>query len=171
MCGICGEIRFDGTPPRIEAVAAMADVLRPRGPDGAGLFQAGNLAVGHRRLRIIDLSEHAQQPMIDAELGLGIVFNGCIYNYPELRRKLQAIGYRFFSSGDTEVILKAYHAWGTDCVERLIGMFAFALWERDSGRLVLGRDRLGIKPLYYAQMPPPCPPCWPAAISTLPSTR
>ncbi len=153
MCGICGEIRFDGAPPRVEAVAAMADVLRPRGPDGAGLFQAGNLAVGHRRLRVIDLSEHAQQPMIDAELGLGIVFNGCIYNYPELRRELQDLGYRFFSSGDTEVILKAYHAWGTDFVQRLLGMFAFALWERDSGRLVLGRDRLGIKPLYYAQMP------------------
>jgi asparagine synthase (glutamine-hydrolysing) len=134
-------------------VAAMADVLAPRGPDGAGLFQARRLAVGHRRLKIIDLSEHAQQPMIDAELGLGVVFNGCIYNYPELRRELEGLGYRFFSSGDTEVILKAYHAWGLDCVQRFLGMFAFALWERDSGRVVLGRDRLGIKPLYYSHTP------------------
>jgi asparagine synthase (glutamine-hydrolysing) len=131
----------------------MAQVLAPRGPDGAGLFQAGNLAVGHRRLKIIDLSEHAQQPMIDSQLGLGIVFNGCIYNYPELRRQLQGLGYHFFSHGDTEVILKAYHAWGMNFAEHLIGMFAFALWERDSGRLILGRDRLGIKPLYYAETP------------------
>jgi len=153
MCGICGEIRLDGAPPDMEAVAAMTRVMQPRGPDGAGLFQAGHLAVGHRRLKIIDLSEHAQQPMIDSQLGLGIVFNGCIYNYPELRKELQGLGYTFFSHGDTEVILKAYHAWGMDFVQRLIGMFAFAIWERDSGRLLLGRDRLGIKPLYYAETP------------------
>ena len=110
-----------------------------------------HLAVGHRRLKIIDLSEHAQQPMVDNELGLGIVFNGCIYNYRELRAELRALGYRFFSQGDTEVILKSYHAWGTGCVDRFLGMFAFAIWERDSGRVFLARDRLGIKPLYYAR--------------------
>ncbi len=130
----------------------MADTMAPRGPDGAGLFQMNRLCVGHRRLKIIDLSEHAQQPMVDNELGLGIVFNGCIYNYPELRKELQGLGYRFFSHGDTEVIIKAYHAWGEKCVEHFHGMFAFALWERDSGRVMLARDRLGIKPFYFAEV-------------------
>ena len=153
MCGICGEIRFDGQTASSDAVARMRDPMQPRGPDGCGLFQSGAIATGHRRLKIIDLSEHAQQPMLDPELGLGIVFNGCIYNYRELRTELQARGYRFFSSGDTEVVVKAYHAWGEDCVERFHGMFAFAIWERDSGRVLLGRDRLGIKPLYLADIP------------------
>lgn len=111
----------------------------------------GPVAFGHRRLKIIDLSEASQQPMVDAENGLTIVYNGAIYNYPELREELQAKGYRFFSHGDTEVILKAYKEWGTDCVQRLNGMFAFAIYERDSGRVVLARDRVGIKPLYYAK--------------------
>ncbi len=126
----------------------MTDVMAPRGPDGAGMFQMNGFAAGHRRLKIIDLTEHAQQPMIDNTLGLGIVYNGAIYNYPELRAELQSRGHRFFSTGDTEVILKAYAEWGDSFVERLAGMFAFALWERDSGRLLLARDRLGIKPLY-----------------------
>jgi len=117
------------------------------------MFAASGMAFGHRRLKIIDLSEHAQQPMVDNELGLGIVYNGAIYNYPDLRRELQGRGYRFFSTGDTEVILKAYHAWGESCVARLSGMFAFAVWERDSGRVLLARDRLGIKPLYLTQVP------------------
>ena len=89
--------------------------------------------------------------MMDNELGIGIVYNGAIYNYPQLRKELQGRGYRFFSSGDTEVIIKAYHAWGDQFLQRLSGMFAFALWERDSGRTVLARDRLGIKPLYYSE--------------------
>ncbi len=151
MCGICGEITFDNALPSIASVQSMTERMAPRGPDGSGIFQINRLAVGHRRLKIIDLSEHAQQPMIDNELGLGIVYNGAIYNYPELREELIAKGYRFFSHGDTEVILKAYHAWGEACVEKLSGMFAFALWERDSGRLFLARDRLGIKPLYYSE--------------------
>ncbi len=151
MCGICGEIRFDGAQPSVEPIARMNRVLFPRGPDGSGIFQARHIAVGHQRLKILDLSEHAQQPMVDNELGLGIVFNGCIYNFRELRAQLRSLGYRFFSDGDTEVILKAYAAWGADCVEKFHGMFAFAIWERDSGRLVLGRDRLGIKPLYYTE--------------------
>jgi asparagine synthase (glutamine-hydrolysing) len=151
MCGICGEIRFDDTLPAVDRVARMNRVLFPRGPDGSGIHQAGRLAVGHQRLKILDLSEHAQQPMIDSELGLGIVFNGCIYNFRDLRVQLRALGYRFFSDGDTEVILKAYAAWGMECVDRFYGMFAFAIWERDSGRLVLARDRFGIKPLYYTE--------------------
>jgi len=137
----------------VGAVRAMAEVLAPRGPDGGGVFAQGRIALGHRRLKIIDLSEHAQQPMVDPALGLAIVFNGCIYNYPELRDELIAKGYSFFSHGDTEVILKAYHAWGADCVKRFHGMFAFCIWERDSGRVVLARDRLGIKPLYLAEGP------------------
>ncbi len=150
MCGIVGEIRFDGDAARIPLLDQMNDAQRRRGPDGAGLFVQGPLGFGHRRLKIMDLSEHAQQPMFDPELGLGVVFNGAIYNHPELRRELQQQGYRFFSSGDTEVLIKAYHAWGADFVQRLHGMFAFALWERDSGRVLLGRDRLGIKPLYLS---------------------
>jgi asparagine synthase (glutamine-hydrolysing) len=152
MCGICGEIRFDGSQPDVDLLRAMNTIMVPRGPDAGGIFQMNHLATAHRRLKIIDLSEHAQQPMVDNELGLGIVFNGCIYNYRELRAELRALGYRFFSEGDTEVIVKSYHAWGTGCVDRFHGMFAFAIWERDSGRLILARDRLGIKPLYLANL-------------------
>lgn len=144
-------MRFDAQAPDPARVAKMMDVMTPRGPDGDGLIVRGAVALGHRRLRIIDLSEAAQQPMVDAELGLSIVYNGAIYNYQELREELESKGYRFFSHGDTEVILKAYHAWGTDCVQRLNGMFAFAIHERDSGRLIIGRDRVGIKPLYFTK--------------------
>jgi asparagine synthase (glutamine-hydrolysing) len=131
----------------------MADSMRPRGPDAGGFFSQANVTFAHRRLSILDLSTASQQPMVDAELGLALTFNGCIYNFRVLRRDLQAKGYRFFSDGDTEVILKSYHAWGARCVERFFGMFAFAIWERDSGRVVLARDRLGIKPLYLAELP------------------
>jgi len=148
MCGFSGEITFDGKQASIEAVQRMTRQLAPRGPDGAGLHAQGHFALGHRRLKIIDLTERAQQPMIDPELGLTVAFNGCIYNYKDLRGELEALGYRFFSGGDTEVVLKAYHAWGPECPRRFQGMFAFAIHERDTGRLVLGRDRLGIKPLY-----------------------
>src|SRR3954468_16301542 len=151
MCGICGEIRLDGAPPDAVAVLAMANMLRPRGPDASGSFSQDRVAFGHRRLSILDLSPASQQPMVDPELGLALVFNGCIYNFRTLRQELQAKGYRFFSDGDTEVILKAYHAWGSRCVDRFYGMFTFAIWERDSGRLVLARDRLGIKPLYLTE--------------------
>ncbi|PLX39663.1 MAG: N-acetylglutaminylglutamine amidotransferase [Hyphomicrobiales bacterium] len=151
MCGIAGEIRFDGSFADAAAVSKMADVLAPRGPDGSGIFARGPIAFGHRRLKIIDLSEKAAQPMVDPDLGLTIAFNGCIYNYPELRRELEKAGYRFFSDGDTEVILKAFHHWGGACVEHFHGMFAFAIAERDSGAVTFARDRFGIKPLYYSQ--------------------
>jgi asparagine synthase (glutamine-hydrolysing) len=130
----------------------MADVLAPRGPDGAGVVVRGNVGFGHRRLRILDLSDKSQQPMVDPDLGLSLVFNGCIYNFRELRAELQRKGYRFFSDGDTEVILKAWHAWGEGCVSRFHGMFAFVLHERDSGRVIMARDRFGIKPLYVAEV-------------------
>ncbi|MFC6490234.1 N-acetylglutaminylglutamine amidotransferase [Nitratireductor sp. GCM10026969] len=153
MCGICGELRFDGSQPSPVTLSKMMEGLTPRGPDGSGVVQYNNAIFGHRRLKIIDLSERARQPMDDPTLGLTICFNGCIYNYPELRAELEAKGYRFFSTGDTEVILKAWDAWGETCVERFHGMFAFVLHERDSGRLVMVRDRFGIKPLYYSETP------------------
>ncbi len=151
MCGIAGEMRFDGREADLAALEKMRERMRPRGPDGSGAWQRGPVGLSHRRLTIIDLSRAGEQPMVDSELGLSLVFNGCIYNYRELRKELEASGYRFFSSSDTEVILKAYHRWGIECVSRFLGMFAFAIVERESGRLVLARDRLGIKPLYVAR--------------------
>src|SRR5580692_6928082 len=152
MCGICGEVTFDGTAAS-DSLAAMNARMWARGPDAGGTFSQDGVALGHRRLSIIDLASASQQPMIDPQLGLAIVFNGCIYNYRELRNELAAKGYRFFSQGDTETILKAYAEWGPRCVERFHGMFAFAIWERNSGRVVLARDRLCIKPLYYMEQP------------------
>ena len=152
MCAIAGEIRFDGSSPDLSALWSMTALQQARGPDGYGVSVSPGKAFGHRRLKIMDLSDAAQQPMVDPQLGLGIVFNGAVYNHPELRKELEALGYVFYSHGDTEVLLKAYHAWGPDFVQRLNGMFAFAIWERDSGRVLLGRDRLGIKPLYYAEL-------------------
>ncbi|MFI7111568.1 N-acetylglutaminylglutamine amidotransferase [Nonomuraea sp. NPDC050227] len=150
MCGLSGEFRFDGAEADIGAVGRMTDAMHDRGPDGSGLWAQGAVAMGHRRLKIIDLSEKAAQPMVDAGLGLAVVFNGCLYNYRELREELRGAGYRFYSTSDTEVLLKAYHRWGAGCVGHFKGMFAFAIHERDSGRLVLGRDRLGIKPMYVS---------------------
>ena len=151
MCGFAGEARFDNSLADIGAVARMGDTLQPRGPDASGAFQQGRIALAHRRLRIIDLSERAQQPMTDPSLGLSLVFNGCIYNHRELRAELEALDHRFFSDGDTEVVLKSFAQWGPDCFRRFHGMFAVAIHERDSGRLTLARDRFGIKPLYLAE--------------------
>jgi asparagine synthase (glutamine-hydrolysing) len=148
MCGLAGEISF-ATKADVSRVARMLDKLAPRGPDGEGLYSLGKCCLGHRRLKIIDLSEHGAQPMVDSELGLTLVFNGCIYNYRALREELEGQGYYFFSTSDSEVILKAYAHWGEACVHRFNGMFAFAIYERDSGEVFMARDRLGIKPLYY----------------------
>jgi asparagine synthase (glutamine-hydrolysing) len=151
VCGVTGEVRLDGQAPDVAAVSAMAAVLTPRGPDTGGAWSQGRVALGHRRLKIIDLTEAGAQPMVDSELGLSLAWNGCIYNYKELRQELSGYGYRFFSHSDTEVLIKAYHRWGDDFVSHLFGMFAFAIVERDSGRVLLGRDRLGIKPLYLTE--------------------
>jgi len=151
VCGICGELKFDGGVPDRDAITRMLKVLAPRGPDNEGTFNEGPVAFGHRRLAIIDLSEHGNQPMVDEALGLILVFNGTVYNYRELRAELIKNGYRFFSDGDSEVILKAYDAWGEHCVEHLQGMFAFAIWDKRRQCLFLARDRLGIKPLYYTR--------------------
>src|SRR6201991_1048127 len=129
----------------------MAAAMTPRGPDAAGVWSQGRVALGHRRLRIIDLSEAGAQPMVDSDLGLAVCWDGCIYNYKQLRKELSELGYRFFSTSDTEVLIKAYHQWGDRFVDHLLGMFAFAIVERDSGRVLLGRDRLGIKPLYITE--------------------
>jgi asparagine synthase (glutamine-hydrolysing) len=152
VCGFSGELDLARVAADAVAVAHMTETMAARGPDGAGLWAQGPVALGHRRLKIIDLSQRAAQPMVDAEAGVTIVFNGCIYNHHELRRELEAAGHRFFSTGDTEVIVKAYREWGDGFVEHLTGMFAFCLVERDTGRVVLGRDRLGIKPLYLAEV-------------------
>jgi asparagine synthase (glutamine-hydrolysing) len=153
MCGICGEIRFDGRSADVAAVSRMTRAMVPRGPDSDGVVAHGPVALGHRRLSIIDLSAHGAQPMVDSDLGLRLVFNGCIYNYRDLRKDLEASGYRFFSTSDSEVVIKAFHNWGPRCVERFKGMFAFAIADRDSGVVTLARDRLGIKPLYLAAVP------------------
>ncbi len=124
--------------------------MAPRGPDAWGFHSQGPIALGHRRLRIMELSDASAQPMTDNDLGLALTFNGALYNYPELRLELERLGYRFHSDGDTEVLLKGYHAWGADLLPRLNGMFAFAIWERDRQSLFVARDRLGVKPLYLA---------------------
>jgi asparagine synthase (glutamine-hydrolysing) len=153
MCGICGEIRWDGRSADVAAVSRMTGAMVSRGPDSDGVFAHGRIALGHRRLSIIDLSARGAQPMVDSDLGLTLVFNGCIYNYKELRSELEVAGYQFFSSADSEVVIKAFHRWGTRCVERFKGMFAFAIADRETGVVTLARDRLGIKPLYLAEAP------------------
>ena len=149
MCGICGQLRFDGDTPSSESLDNMMNKLVRRGPDSNGKWLEGKIGFGHQRLSIIDLSRSGSQPMIDNLLKLTLVFNGTIYNYKQLRSRLISKGYSFFSSSDTEVIIKAYHYWGEDCVNHLDGMFAFAIWDKPSKKLFIARDRMGIKPLYY----------------------
>lgn len=153
MCGICGEIRWNGESADVAAVTRMTGAMASRGPDSDGVFAHGPIALGHRRLSIIDLSARGAQPMVDSDLGLALVFNGCIYNYQDLRNELVAAGYRFFSTADSEVVVKAFHRWGIRCVDRFKGMFAFAIADRETGVVTLARDRLGIKPLYLAETP------------------
>jgi asparagine synthase (glutamine-hydrolysing) len=149
MCGICGKFNTGtGEPVQPELIKRMTDVLRHRGPDGEGCYINGNIGLGHRRLKIIDL-ETGQQPMFNEDGSLGVVFNGEIYNFVELRRELQAAGHQFRTKSDTEVLLHGYEQWGSGLLQRLRGMFAFALWDRRNRELFLARDRLGIKPLYY----------------------
>lgn len=144
MCGICGYVG----PGRETTLKAMAATLAHRGPDGAGRFVGEGIGLAHRRLAIIDL-EGGVQPMTDAA-GNVLVFNGEIYNFLELRRELEGLGRRFVTRSDTEVLLGAYRQWGQACLSRLRGMFAFALWDAGRRELFVARDRVGIKPLYYA---------------------
>jgi asparagine synthase (glutamine-hydrolysing) len=150
MCGIVG-IASAARPVSPELVAAMRDTLRHRGPDDEGLWRSedGAVVLGHRRLSIIDLSPGGHQPMADAAGDCRIVFNGEIYNYQEIREELCRAGHRFRSSSDTEVLIEAYRAWDTSCLDRLNGLFAFALYDQRRRRLFIARDRAGEKPLFY----------------------
>ena len=150
MCGIVGFVHFDKERNCDKnLLKEMANLLVHRGPDGEGYFTERNVGLGHRRLAIIDLNS-GQQPMYSEDGNVIIVFNGEIYNYVELRDELRDIGYRFRTNSDTEVILIAYEQWGTDCVNKFNGMWAFALWDRRRRRLFCSRDRLGEKPFFYA---------------------
>lgn len=153
MCGIAGILRAENENIPPGYIAAMVETLRHRGPDGDGSFFAPGIALGHTRLAIIDLSTASSQPFVDDEAGLALVFNGEIYNYVELRAELRTFGHDFRSSGDVEVLLRAYEQWGHDCLRRLNGMFAFAIWDNRKRELFLARDRFGEKPLYLARSP------------------
>jgi asparagine synthase (glutamine-hydrolysing) len=150
MCGIVGIVQLEaGETPDKARLARMRDVLAHRGPDGAGLHVSGPVGLGHRRLAIVDVAA-GHQPMANEDGTVWITFNGEIYNHAALRPGLEARGHRYRTRSDTETILHLYEEEGERCVERLSGMFAFAIWDETQGRLLLARDRLGIKPLYYA---------------------
>ena len=149
MCGIAGIVKLDPRETVEEArLKRMRDVLRHRGPDGEGLWIDGPIGLGHRRLAIVDVAG-GQQPMANEDETVWITYNGEIYNHAALRPGLEAKGHRYQTRSDTETILHLYEEEADDCVESLQGMFAFALWDRSRERLLLARDRLGIKPLYY----------------------
>jgi asparagine synthase (glutamine-hydrolysing) len=151
MCGIAGIYNFRSQAPVDRSgLEQMTAILAHRGPDSGGLHLDGALGLGHRRLSILDLSERGRQPMATPDGRYVITYNGEVYNYIELRAELESRGYRFRSDTDTEVILALYGLHGARCLERLNGMFAFAVWDRMERRLFLARDRMGIKPLYYA---------------------
>jgi asparagine synthase (glutamine-hydrolysing) len=148
MCGIAGVLYRDGSKPSNAVLKAMANTLAHRGPDGASVKAWPGGGFAHRRLSIIDLSEAAGQPMASPDGKTWVAFNGEIYNFLELRARLEALGHTFRTQGDTEVLLAAYAQWGEDCFAQLDGMFAVALWDTASRRLILARDRTGKKPLY-----------------------
>ena len=150
MCGICGYLNLSGAPADAALAGRMAQAIAHRGPDGQGAWAEGPVALGHRRLAILDLSEAGAQPMHAAGGCYTIAYNGEVYNLRELRQELEALGHAFRSRTDTEVVLAAYAQWGAACVTRFNGMFAFALWDAKEKALFLARDRYGIKPLYYA---------------------
>jgi len=149
MCGITGIYNLDGKPVDSVLLQNMTNSLKHRGPDDGGFFIDNNVGLGHRRLSIIDLSPAGHQPMADSENFLQIVFNGEIYNFQEIRKTLENLGYKFKSRTDTEVILYSYKEWGIDCVKKLNGMFAFAIFDKKNQQIFIARDRLGEKPLYY----------------------
>jgi asparagine synthase (glutamine-hydrolysing) len=156
MCGIAGILAFtDGFAVDEATVRRMTDTLRHRGPDDAGTLvrPAGRIALGHRRLSIIDLSQAGHQPMPNEDGTVWITYNGEVYNHAALRVELEAAGHRYRSRTDTETILHLYEEYGPECLGRLHGMFALAIWDARRGSLLLARDRLGVKPLYYAQLP------------------
>jgi asparagine synthase (glutamine-hydrolysing) len=150
MCGICGLLNYDSSPADEELIGEMIATIRHRGPDDCGTFTDGNVGLGHSRLSIIDLAG-GHQPMQNRDGTLSITFNGEIFNYIELRRELEQRGHRFATQSDTEVILHSYEEEGERCVDRFNGQWAFALWDSKRDKLFLSRDRLGVRPLFYAQ--------------------
>jgi asparagine synthase (glutamine-hydrolysing) len=151
MCGICGIFDFSGRPIDAELLQKMNSSINHRGPDGDGTYLFRNIGLGHRRLSIIDVAGGAQ-PIGNEDGSVQVVFNGEIYNFIEIRKELEALGHRFTTRSDTEVIVHAFEQWGKDCVKRFNGMFAFALLDTRTRELFLARDHLGIKPLYYTQV-------------------
>ena len=151
MCGIAGQLQLSGGTADGDLIRRMSDLLQHRGPDGDGIYVDGMVGLAHRRLAIIDLSGEGRQPMQNEDGTLWLVFNGEIYNYRELMGELISYGHRFQSRTDSEVILHAYEEWGTGCLSRFNGMWAFALWDGRRRELFCARDRLGIKPFYYAE--------------------
>lgn len=151
MCGICGAFDLQGRPIDKSLIRRMSAVIAHRGPDGSGSYVSGEIGLGHRRLSIIDLDGGAQ-PISNEDGTLQVVFNGEIYNFVELRDELIRFGHVFTTRSDTEVIVHAYEQWGTDCVSRFNGIFSFALWDTRRKQLLLARDHLGVKPLYYAMV-------------------
>ena len=149
MCGIAGILNFNREPVAHNQIKAMTDILIHRGPDGEGQYIDQNVGLGHRRLAIIDLSLAGHQPMQTRNGRFIITYNGEVYNFKELRMQLEVLGYQFHSNTDTEVVLYAYAEWGHKSLNKLNGMFAFAIWDTKNKRLFLARDRDGIKPLYY----------------------
>src|SRR5436853_6600692 len=149
MCGIAGTVSAGGAVSA-GAVAPMLDRLAHRGPDDFATWADSRCALGHRRLSIIDLSEAGRQPLSNEDGTVWITFNGEIYNFQSLREELEGLGHRFRTRTDTEAIVHAYEQWGTGCLRRLRGMFAFGLWDQRRRRLFLARDRVGKKPLVYA---------------------
>ncbi len=149
MCGITGIFNVDGRPVSIQVLRRMTDIVRHRGPDGEGFWTKSFVGFGHRRLAIIDLSPLGHQPMQTEDGSVVVTYNGEIYNFHNIRLELEAKGHRFRSRSDSEVLLYAYREWGPACVNRLNGMFAFAIWDDREHRLFIARDRYGIKPLYY----------------------
>ena len=150
MCGITGVIHFDGAPISPVYLKRMTDALAHRGPDGEGQWIEGNIGIGHRRLAIIDLSPGGHQPMLSKDQRYVLSYNGEVYNFRELRTELESLGRQFYTSSDSEVVLTALVQWGPKALERFNGMFALALWDRHARKLLLARDRYGIKPLYYS---------------------
>jgi asparagine synthase (glutamine-hydrolysing) len=153
MCGIAGFINKDGSPASVHRLEAMCDAIIHRGPDDGGTYFDGPLGLGSRRLAIIDLSPAGHMPMESADGSLVIVYNGEIYNHEELRCELRSLGHAFRSRTDTEVILAAYSQWGEACLSRFNGMWGFALYDRRSGKLFCARDRFGVKPFHYIDLP------------------
>jgi asparagine synthase (glutamine-hydrolysing) len=150
MCGIAGVIDFRGVEIRKSTIKIMTDAIKHRGPDGEGQWVYENVGLGHRRLSIIDLSNAASQPMLSADERYVLSYNGEIYNYKEIRNELIGIGEHFSTSSDSEVLLKSLIIWGSDALVKFNGMFTFAFYDTVNKEMILGRDRYGIKPLYYS---------------------